>query len=81
MKNEISRRTFLSAVSAGLGAVSVSNLASAVADEAPVAPVSATLDPNRVRFCLNLGTIRNYELKIKEELEVARDAGYRSVEI
>ena len=80
MKNEISRRTFLSAVSAGLGAVSVSNLASA-ASETPVAPVSATLDPNRVRFCLNLGTIRNYELKLKEELEVARDAGYRSVEI
>ena len=80
MKNEISRRTFLSAFSAGLGAASVSNLASA-ASETPAAPVSATLDPSRVRFCLNLGTIRNYELKLKEELEVARDAGYRSVEI
>lgn len=83
MKNEVSRRIFLNVLSAGLSAAAVSSFATVdasgalAADETPSTP----LDPNRVRFCLNLGTIRNYELKLNQELEVARDAGYRSVEI
>lgn len=84
MKNEVSRRTFLNAVSAGLGGAVVSNWSPSRASFAfdAATTVDATpLDASRVRFCLNLGTIRNYELKLREELEVARDAGYRSVEI
>lgn len=41
---------------------------------------NAQCDGN-VRFCLNLGTIRSYNLNLQEELEVATQAGYHSVEI
>ena len=41
---------------------------------------NAQCDEN-VRFCLNLGTIRSYNLNLQEELKVATLAGYHSVEI
>ncbi len=85
MRKEVSRRSFLSALSAGVG-VSLLPQTSLVCgaslpEQAASAPVSEFLSPDSVRFSLNLGTIRNYNLNLKQELEVARDAGYRSVEI
>ena len=45
------------------------------------APADAPSNENKIRLALNFGTILGYDLNLMQELEVARDAGYRSVEI
>lgn len=84
---EISRRSFLVAASAvGLGTLrfaSGGENSSVAESEGEVAEAldGISLEPSDVRFSLNLGTLRNYNLELTQELEVARDAGYHSVEI
>lgn len=59
-----------------------SNDPSDVTDKSPSDSSMKTMQSDRnVRFCLNLGTIRSYNLNLQEELEVANKAGYHSVEI
>ncbi len=85
MRNEVSRRAFLGALAGGFSAAMSTGHARAdfleAAKEETLEPISNSLNPEHVRFSLNLGTIRSYDLNLKQELEVARDAGYRSVEI
>ena len=79
MKKQLPRRAFLGAIACGTALCDASWARTDVVDA--VSSSDAYLDPSKVRFCLNLGTIRNYNLPLIKELEVARDAGYRSVEI
>ncbi len=77
LKRKLSRRSFLGVVTCG--AASLGTLTrDAVAE---TVPKGVFLDLSSARFCLNLGTIRNYNLPLIEELKIARDAGYRSVEV
>ncbi|MBR5759088.1 MAG: sugar phosphate isomerase/epimerase [Thermoguttaceae bacterium] len=79
MKKQLPRRAFLGAIACGT-ALCGSSWAQTEVEETETAS-EVCLDPSKVRFCLNLGTIRNYNLPLIKELEVARDSGYRSVEI
>ncbi|MDD3589476.1 MAG: sugar phosphate isomerase/epimerase [Thermoguttaceae bacterium] len=79
MENQLPRRAFLGALACGTVLLKTP-LAQTAAVESTT-PSVALPDPSSVRFCLNLGTIRNYNLPLMKELEVARDAGYRSVEL
>ena len=45
------------------------------------APAAEPANGNKIRLALNFGTILGYDLNLMQELEIARDAGYRSVEI
>ncbi|MDO5309099.1 MAG: sugar phosphate isomerase/epimerase family protein [Planctomycetia bacterium] len=76
-KHEITRRSFLTSVSLGVALGATSTLSALDSS----ASSSSTLDASKVKFCLNLGTLRNYELSLMDELKTARDAGYHSVEI
>ncbi len=85
MKKEVSRRTFMNVLSGGVGVALASPFSPVnaldVSEEPVQESVSDFLNPEKVRFSLNLGTIRSYDLNLMQELEIARDAGYRSVEI
>lgn len=87
MKRNSTRRAFLGTFAGGLGAAalgvsSVAGTASAQTGDSTNAEKTAPkLDASKVRFCLNTGTILSYNLSLTEELDVARDAGFRSVEI
>ena len=36
--------------------------------------------PPRVKYCLNMSTIRGHKLSITEEVDIAAEAGYRAIE-
>ena len=70
------RRTFVGksvALAAALGGLSHS---SGQAATSAVPPVSA----DQFRFCLNTSTINNREVPIREQIKIAADAGYDSIE-
>lgn len=79
MNNRLSRRSFWGAFSAGVcgAAVLSNNLVSSKVEAAE----SVSFGLARPRFCLNLGTIRNYDLNLMEELKIAKEAGFQSVEL
>ncbi len=89
MERKSSRRSFLKGTVGVLsGATVVGNAAfsefvsAQVAEKQRVKNASETrLDASSIRFALNFGTIRDYNLTLREEFEIARAAGYRSVEI
>jgi len=73
----VGRRGFLtSAAAAGLATASVPAAALAGADQAIVAGSV----PRRVRFSLNMSTIRGQKLSVPDQVEVAAKAGYDAVE-
>ena len=82
MTNIVSRRSLLSAGLLGAATLcaGVQNVIARENEELSVND-SFCLDPGKVRFCLNLGSLRHYNLDLIQELEVARDAGFHSVEI
>lgn len=78
----MSRRSFLSVFSAGVCGASLVNGSLA----SNVATFADDISNNKLscvspRFCLNLGTIRNYNLNLNEELKIAKEAGFSSVEL
>ena len=75
MKTNVNRRAFLGSVSLGLCGSAF------IGSEVSLADSHSAPSRDSLRFCLNLGTIRNYNLPITEEFKVAKEAGYRSVEI
>ena len=77
MSNQVSRRNFIQC-GACLGTAALFHNKAYSADANALAQDKAETN---VRFCLNLGTIRSYDLRLIQELEVAKKAGYSSVEI
>jgi sugar phosphate isomerase/epimerase len=73
MKSDFSRRRFIAAAGASIGAVAGGNPA-AVASEKP--------GKTRVPFtyCLNTSTIRGQKLPLDKEIEIAAKAGYTGIE-
>lgn len=71
-RTPFSRRAFLSAAAAGAGA-----LALPAAARAQTAPPPAS---GRFRYSLNTGTIRGYKLPLKEQIDLALQAGYAGIE-
>jgi len=69
------RRKFLKVAAAG------SALAVCASAKAPSA-VGATprRDKSKIRYCLNMSTIRGQELSVPEQIKVAADAGYDAIE-
>lgn len=80
-----SRRSFITALACGLwGSPLLEKLQAAdksVEDEAEKNTLLSSKDAEKVKFALNFGTILGYNLNLMQELEIAREAGYRSVEI
>lgn len=79
MTRRLTRRSFLGVFSASAcGSVVFSNdsFGSNV-----VSTERVSLKKTSPRFCLNLGTIRNYNLNLLDELKVAKEAGFNSVEL
>ncbi len=68
------RREFFEIVSTAAGVACLSGVGGVEAKDEPE-------KKDELRFCLNLGTIREYNLSLREEIAVAKEAGYRSVEI
>ena len=88
MNRNSTRRAFLGTLTGGIGAAALGvSTVSGTATAQETASTNAEkanapkLDASKVRFCLNTGTILSYNLPLMEELKIARDAGYRSVEI
>ena len=68
------RRTFLQATAAG-------TVIAFLANSKPVsASAVAQRDKSKIRFCLNMSTVRGQELSVPEQVKVAADAGYDAIE-
>ena len=85
MIRSVSRRDFLTGGILGATALCASANGAGMFDEDNANSLtggkSCSLDLDKIRFCLNLGSLRHYNLNLMQELEVARDAGFHSVEI
>lgn len=81
MNKHFSRRSFLSAFSAGVFSAAWAD--GSFSPDAYGASIDRVVNIADIkpRLCLNLGTIRNYNLDLLQELKVAKEAGYRSVEL
>lgn len=84
---ENSRRKFLTAASVGVLGTSAVFFKNANGSESRSPKVSSNLgseskaNSQKMRLCLNFSTILKYDLPLEKELDLAYQAGFRSVEI
>lgn len=87
--NPLTRRGWLTGSLGALGALTVlprglhADGEAASADPAvhdPAALAAASLDEDRIIYCLNTSTIRGQELSLEEEVGVTIEAGYHAIE-
>ena len=69
------RRKFLK-VAAGASAIAACSSAKAPS----VTAAAPRRDKSKIRYCLNMSTIRGQELSVPEQIKVAADAGYDAIE-
>ncbi len=69
--SSVSRRTFLAATGASLGALAQPGSPVVAAESSPAEPFG---------YCLNTSTIRGQKLPIVQEVEIAARAGYQGIE-
>ena len=72
----ISRRHVLSAGAALGGAAVASTALPVVASAAETVPAS----PGKIRYCLNMSTVRGQKLSVPEQVDLAAKAGYDAIE-
>ncbi|MCU0916591.1 MAG: sugar phosphate isomerase/epimerase [Planctomycetes bacterium] len=73
----VSRRGFITAAGAALGAAV---LAAGHTNAAASSPQAGTRGDGRFRYCLNTSTIRGQKLGLAREIDVAAQAGYTAIE-
>ncbi len=77
-RTDIARRSFITAAAVG---------SAVVLGEPPLpctaAEPTAVAEPNspKLRYCLNMSTINNSQVPIRQQLKIAADAGYDAVEL
>lgn len=77
MDDLFSRRRFMAASAAGLGAALLTRRAAGAANAQP-SPEQGT---RSFRYCLNTSTIRGQKLGVEKEIDVAAQAGYQAIEV
>src|SRR5206468_1833912 len=72
LDRSLTRRGLLSAAAAAGATAAIA----ATADTASAAPAA----PSRLKFCLNMSTIRGQKLSLPDQVDVAAKAGYDAIE-
>jgi 2-keto-myo-inositol isomerase len=86
-QHKTARRTFITAATAASTALFTSPFAAAHTDTIEVGPNQAhtdkatTMEFPKLKMCLNMSTINNRQVPVREQLKIASDAGYDAVEL